>query len=189
MQITAVILAGGRGMRMGGVDKGLINYQGKPMIEHVLSRITPQVDQVIINANRNLDHYQNYGVPIITDDNDRFDGPLAGMQAGMRHALTDWIVTLPCDSPLLPLDLVKHLCHAIQTVQAISQPSKMLVIARSPSGIHPVFCLMPCSLHDDLSHFLASGQRRVSAWQVRHHHAYVDFNDEQAFTNINQPIT
>lgn len=189
MQITAVILAGGRGMRMGGVDKGLINFQGKPMIEHVLSRITPQVDQVIINANRNLDQYRNYGVPVITDNNDRFDGPLAGMQTGMQHARTDWIVTIPCDSPLLPLDLVQQLCHAIQTVQAISQPSTMLAIARSPSGIHPVFCLMPCALKDNLSQFLASGQRRVSAWQGEHPHVYVDFKDEQAFTNINQPLT
>jgi len=99
MQITAVILAGGRGMRMGGADKGLVDYQGKPMIEHVLTRITPQVSQVMINANRNLDHYRNYDVPVITDNNDQFDGPLAGMQAGIQHATTDWIVSVPCDSP------------------------------------------------------------------------------------------
>lgn len=95
MQITAVILAGGRGMRMGGMDKGLVDYQGQPMIEHVLSRITPQVDQVMINANRNLDRYQQYGVPVITDETDQFDGPLAGMQAGMRHAKHDWILSVP----------------------------------------------------------------------------------------------
>lgn len=187
MQITAVILAGGRGMRMGGADKGLVDYQGKPMIEHVLARITPQVDQVMINANRNLDRYRNYGVPVITDNNDQFDGPLAGMQAGMQHAKTDWIVSVPCDSPLLPLDLTQRLSQAIQIVQAISHPPAMLAIARSSSGIHPVFCLMPRTLGDDLNAYLESGQRRVSAWQTRHPHVFVDFADEQAFTNINQP--
>lgn len=189
MQITAVILAGGRGMRMGGADKGLVDYQGKPMIEHVLTRITPQVDQVMINANRNLDRYRNYDVPVITDNNDQFDGPLAGMQAGMQHAKTDWIVSVPCDSPLLPLDLAQRLSQAIQTVQAISHPPAMLAIARSSSGIHPVFCLMPRTLCDDLNAYLESGQRRVSAWQIRHPHVFVDFADEQAFTNINQPST
>jgi len=112
MQITAVILAGGRGTRMGGADKGLVNYQDKPgephkpMVAHVLERIQPQVDHVIINANRHLDQYQHFGVPVVTDANDQFDGPLAGMQAGMHHATTDWILSVPCDSPLLPLDLV-----------------------------------------------------------------------------------
>ncbi len=98
MQITAVILAGGRGTRMGGVDKGLVDYQGQPMIEHILARITPQVDHVMINANRHIERYQTYGVPVITDENDQFDGPLAGMQAALHHAATDWIlsVTLPC---------------------------------------------------------------------------------------------
>lgn len=186
MQITAVILAGGRGMRMGGVDKGLVDYQGQPMIEHVLSRMTPQVDQVMINANRNLDRYQQYGVPVITDETDQFDGPLAGMQVGMRHAQHNWILSVPCDSPLLPLDLANRLSQAIQTMQALTDPPSMLAIARSASGTHPVFCLMPRQLCNDLDAFLQSGQRRVSAWQDRHPHVFVDFKDEQAFTNINQ---
>jgi molybdenum cofactor guanylyltransferase len=189
MQITAVILAGGRGMRMGGADKGLVDYQGAPLIEQVLARITPQVDHVMINANRNLECYRNYGVPVITDKNDQFHGPLAGMQAGMHHATTDWIVSAPCDSPLLPLDLVHRLSQAIQTLQAISHPPAMLAIARSISGVHPVFCLMPRALGDDLNAYLESGQRRVSTWQNRHPHVFVDFTDEQAFTNINQPST
>jgi len=186
MHITAVILAGGRGMRMGGVDKGLMDYQGQPMIEHVLSRMTPQVDQVMINANRNLDRYKQYSIPVITDENDQFDGPLAGMQAGMRHAKNDWILSVPCDSPLLPLDLASRLSQAILTLQALTHPPAMLAIARSASGTHPVFCLMPRALVDDLDAFLQSGQRRVSAWQDRHPYVFVDFNDEQAFTNINQ---
>lgn len=187
MHITAVILAGGRGMRMGGVDKGLVDYQGKPMIEHVLTRITPQVDQVMINANRNLERYQQYGMPVVTDESDQFDGPLAGMQAGLRHTTTDWLLSVPCDSPLLPLDLASRLSQAVQTMQALTHPPAILAIARSASGTHPVFCLMPRTLVDDLDAYLKTGQRRVSAWQARHLHVFVDFTDEQAFTNINQP--
>lgn len=192
MQITAVILAGGRGMRMGGVDKGLVDYQHKPdqphkpMVAHVLERIQPQVDQVIINANRNLDQYQEYGLPVFTDANDQFDGPLAGMLAGMHHATTDWVLSVPCDSPLLPLDLVSRLRRAIEQASAIHNTPTMLAIARSASGTHPVFCLMPRQLSADLDAFLAQGQRKVSAWQAQHPHVFVSFEDEQAFTNINQ---
>lgn len=192
MQITAVILAGGRGMRMGGVDKGLVDYQHKPdqphkpMVAHVLERIQPQVDQVIINANRNLDQYQEYGLPVVTDANDQFDGPLAGMLAGMHHATTDWVLSVPCDSPLLPMDLVSRLRRAIEQASAIHNTPTMLAIARSASGTHPVFCLMPRQLSADLDVFLAQGQRKVSAWQAQHPHVFVSFEDEQAFTNINQ---
>lgn len=192
MQITAVILAGGRGMRMGGVDKGLVDYQHKPnqphkpMVAHVLERIQPQVDQVIINANRNLDQYQEFGLTVVTDANDQFDGPLAGMLAGMHHATTDWVLSVPCDSPLLPLDLVSRLRRAIEQASAIHNTPTMLAIARSASGTHPVFCLMPRQLSADLDAFLAQGQRKVSAWQAQHPHVFVSFEDEQAFTNINQ---
>lgn len=191
MQITAVILAGGRGMRMGGADKGLVNYQDKPnephkpMVAHVLERIQPQVDHVIINANRHLEQYQQFGVPVVTDANDQFDGPLAGMQAGMHHATTDWILSVPCDSPLLPLDLVSRLRQAIRDAAAINNTPTMLAIARSDGGTHPVFCLMPRQLSADLDAFLAQGQRKVSAWQAQHPHVFVSFEDEQAFTNIN----
>lgn len=187
MQITAVILAGGRGSRMGGVDKGLVDYQGQPMIEHILARITPQVDHVMINANRHIERYQTYGVPVITDENDQFDGPLAGMQAALHHAATDWVLSVPCDSPLLPLDLASRLSQAVQAMQAMSGPQAMLAIARSASGTHPVFCLMPRSVSADLDAYLQTGQRRVSGWQALHPHVFVSFEDEQAFTNINQP--
>jgi len=192
MQITAVILAGGRGMRMGGVDKGLVNYQHKPdephkpMVAHVLERIQPQVNQVIINANRNLDQYQQFDLPVVTDANDQFDGPLAGMLAGMHHATTDWVLSVPCDSPLLPLDLASRLRQAIEQTVAMHHSPTMLAIARSASGPHPVFCLMPRRLHADLAAFLQQGQRRVSAWQAQYPHVFVSFEDEQAFTNINQ---
>lgn len=181
MQITAVILAGGRGMRMGGIDKGLVEYQGKAMVTHVLERIQPQVAHVIINVNRNLDIYQQYGAPVVTDATQQFDGPLAGFQAGVTHAATDWILTVPCDSPLLPIDLAARLS------QAISESNTLVAIARSASGDHPVFCLFHSSLSADLDAFLNDGQRRVSGWQSRHSPAFVDFEDEQAFTNINHP--
>lgn len=189
MHITAVILAGGRGTRMGGVDKGLVDYQGQPMIEHVLARITPQVDHVIINANRNIDRYQAYGLPVITDENDQFDGPLAGMQTALHHASTDWVLSVPCDSPLVPLDLASRLSQAVQVVEAMSEPQAMLAIARSASGTHPVFCLMPRSVSADLDAYLQTEQRRVSGWQALHPHIFVSFEDEQAFTNINQPLS
>jgi molybdenum cofactor guanylyltransferase len=181
MDITAVILAGGRGMRMGGVDKGLVDYQGKAMVTHVLERIQPQVAQVIVNANRNIDLYQQYGVTVVTDATNQFDGPLAGLQAGLAHAETEWILTVPCDSPLLPLDLAERLSQAIQ------ESNTLVAIARSANGDHPVFCLLHRSLSADLNTYLNDGQRRVSAWQARHSPVFVDFKDEQAFTNINHP--
>lgn len=186
MQITAVILAGGRGLRMGGVDKGLVDHHGKPLVAHVLERIQPQVDHVLINANRHLDEYQRFGVPVVTDANDQFEGPLAGMQAGMQYAATDWIVSVPCDSPLLPLDLVSRLKSAVALAQQLHKQVNTLAIARSQSGTHPVFCLMPRTLRNDLDQFLAQGQRKVSAWQAHHPHVYVSFENEQAFTNINE---
>lgn len=182
MQVTAVILAGGRGMRMGGLDKGLLDYQGKTMVAHVLERIKPQVSQVIINANRNLQTYQQLGLPVATDNNSLFDGPLAGFQAGLKYTETDWLLTVPCDSPHLPLDLCEQLS------QAVNHSNALMAIARSASGDHPVFCLFHRSLSADLDAFLIDGQRRVSSWQARHIPVFVDFEDEQAFTNINHPI-
>ncbi len=179
MQVTAIILAGGRGTRMGGADKGLVTYQGTRMIDHVLTRISPQVNKVILNANRNLDIYQTLGYPVFTDASPHFDGPLAGMQAGLHHAETDWIVSAPCDSPLLPLDLVQRLGAAIV------KEKNLMAIARSCSGSHPVFCLMHRSLLASLTSFLDSGQRKVSTWQMQHQPTYVFFEEEQAFTNIN----
>lgn len=179
MQVTAIILAGGRGTRMGGADKGLVTYQGTRMIDHVLTRIRPQVDKIILNANRNLNIYQTLGHPVFTDASPHFDGPLAGMQAGLRHAETEWIVSVPCDSPLLPPDLVQRLSAA-----AVKDKG-LMAIARSASGNHPVFCLMHHSLLSSLDTFLDSGQRKVSAWQMQHQPAYVFFEEEPAFTNIN----
>lgn len=180
MDITAVILAGGRGTRMGGADKGLVMYQGQALIQHVLQRLTPQVDRILINANRNLTHYQRLGYPVISDDNTRFDGPLAGMAAGLRAVQTTWLLCVPCDSPLLPLDLAERLLNTAQQAQV------KLCMARSASGPHPVCCLIHHTLAADLEAWLAQGQRKVSAWQMQHPHAWVAFEDDLAFTNLNQ---
>ncbi|SDK55234.1 molybdopterin-guanine dinucleotide biosynthesis protein A [Methylophilus rhizosphaerae] len=180
MQVTAVILAGGRGTRMGGIDKGLAPYQGTRMIDHVLLRLQAQVNTLLINANRNLDIYRQLGFPVIADFNQQFDGPLAGIQAGLHHLQdSEWLLTVPCDSPLLPLDLVQRLSEAVVSNRA------SIAIARSASGNHPVFSLLHRDLAKNLDAYLASGERRVSAWQARHPHVFVDFADDTAFTNIN----
>lgn len=184
MEVSAIILAGGLGTRMGGADKGLVAYQNQRLIDHVLQRIQPQVDQIIINANRNLATYQALGYPVITDQNTDYNGPLAGIQAGLHYskttnAQTPYIVTAPCDSPHLPLDLVSRL------LKALSQADADIAIAKTASGTHPVFCLCKTSLKQSLDDFLNSGQRKVSTWQTQCKHVYVEFEDEQAFTNIN----
>jgi molybdenum cofactor guanylyltransferase len=180
MHITAVILAGGRGTRMGGADKGLVPYQNARMIDHILQRLLPQVDAVLINANRNLEIYQQLEFPVVTDFNQEFDGPLAGMQAGLHHMQnSEWLVSVPCDSPLFPLDLVQRLFNAIKTTNSA------IAIARSTSGKHPVFSMLHRDLMHSLDDYLASGERKVSAWQAQHPHVFVDFEDDTAFTNIN----
>jgi molybdopterin-guanine dinucleotide biosynthesis protein A len=179
MQVTAVILAGGRATRMGGVDKGLVPYQRARMIDHVLQRVQPQVDTILINANRNIEVYQQLGFPVIADHTLQFDGPLAGIQAGLHSVETEWLVTVPCDSPLLPLDLVQRLSTAINTSHS------KIAIARSASGNHPVFSLLHHDLVSSLDDYLAGGQRKVSAWQALHPHVFVDFEEDAAFTNIN----
>lgn len=179
MAVTAVILAGGRGSRMGGRDKGLVEYQGQRLIDSVLAKIVPQVDCLMINANRNHAIYQALGYPVISDANQQFDGPLAGMQAALQHAQTEWVLTLPCDCPYLPDDLCARL------MLAINREEQRLAMAQSASGPHPVFCLMHRSLRQHLDEFLQSGQRQVRAWQTQHPHVWVHFEDDFAFTNFN----
>lgn len=179
MEVTAVILAGGRGSRMGGLDKGLVHYQDQRLIDWAIHAIRPQVDQLMINANRHMTTYQALGYPVICDATDQFDGPLAGMQAALLHAKTDWVLTLPCDAPHLPSDL----CHRLTT--AATGNAVQMAIAQSPSGPHPVFCLMHQSVRANLDAFLLSGQRKVRAWQAQQAHVWVAFDDDHAFTNIN----
>ncbi len=180
MSITGLILAGGRGSRMGEVDKGLQVFQQQPMVAHVLARLAPQVDDIIINANRNIDTYQTFGHRVLPDAIDGFAGPLAGLHIGMSHATTPLIATAPCDSPFLPLDLVSRLHTALTSHNAD------LAVAKTFDQAHPVFCLTKTALEPHLRAFLESGQRKIDKWYASLKVVEVAFDDnEAAFANIN----
>ncbi|MEQ1516826.1 MAG: molybdenum cofactor guanylyltransferase MobA [Usitatibacteraceae bacterium] len=178
--ITGLILAGGRGSRMGSVDKGLQPFKGEPMVAHVLARFAPQVDEILINANRSLDEYSAFGHRVIPDAIDGFAGPLAGLQIGMKNASHPLVATAPCDSPFLPLDLIARLAEAMQ------QANADLAVAKTFDQPHPVFCLVKTSLAPHLQAFLESGQRKIDKWYATLKVVEVQFDDEEAaFSNIN----
>ena len=178
MSVTGVVLAGGKGSRMGGVDKGLQPLRGRPMIEWVLERLAPQVAEVIINANQNLDTYLRYGHRVAADEIGGFAGPLAGLHAGLKFAAEPLIVTVPCDSPFLPSDLVARLQGQLA--------DKDLAVAKTGSQPHPVFALMKRQVRESLEAFLASGGRKIDAWYAALKVVEVSFDDEaDAFRNIN----
>lgn len=180
--ITGVILAGGQGRRMGGVDKGLRELRGKPMIEWVLERFAPQVDSVLINANQNLELYARFGHPVICDEIGGYAGPLAGLQSALSKARDPLVATVPCDSPFLPPDLVTRLAAALQAGQA------QLAVARTGDQPHPVFCLCRRDVLPHLTQFLAGGGRKIDAWYATLRVAEVAFDDAaEAFSNINTP--
>lgn len=180
--ITGVVLAGGRATRMGGIDKGLVPVAGTPMVEHVVQGLSPQVARVVINANRNLERYQSLAEAVVTDENRDFAGPLAGMAAAMQWARDGWIVTVPCDSPLVPRDLVTRLIAALRADDA------RLAVARGDGRLQPVFALLPCDLLESLRQFLASGERKIDRWYAGHRMAMADFDDvPETFLNINTP--
>ncbi len=180
--LTALILAGGQARRMAGQDKGMIELNGKPLLQHVLEGIAPQVGYVIINANRNLEHYARYGCPVITDEFAGFQGPLAGMATGLRTVDTPFMVTVPCDSPFISNDLVKRLYLKLVENDAD------LCVAHDGKRMHPVFLLMKTSLLDSLVNFLKSGERKIDLWFENHKLAVADFSDNpDIFVNINTP--
>ncbi len=165
---------------MGGIDKGLVTLSGRPLIEWVLNALAPQVGTLLINANRHREIYAGYGVPVIADADAEFNGPLAGMLSAMRVARTDWILTVPCDGPLLPPDLTSRL------IAALASDNALLATVTERGRIHPVYALMPVSLEPELSADLAAGTRKVADWIARHRPALADFSDRpQAFSNIN----
>ena len=181
-RITGVILAGGRGRRMGGVDKGLRELRGKPMVEWVLERFAPQVDAVLINANQNLELYARFGHPVIADEIGGFAGPLAGLQCALSAARDPLVATVPCDSPFLPADLVARLDTALQARQA------QLAVARTGNQPHPVFCLCRRDVLPHLTEFLAGGGRKIDSWYAALCVVEVAYDDEaDAFSNINTP--
>ncbi|MBK7794259.1 MAG: molybdenum cofactor guanylyltransferase [Betaproteobacteria bacterium] len=168
------------GRRMGGVDKGLVQLAGRPMVEHVLTRLRPQVDDVLINANQNLDRYAAFGVPVVADAIGGFAGPLAGLHAGMTAAHRDLVVTVPCDSPFLPDDLVARLLAGLVAGDA------QLAVARTFDQPHPVFALVRRALLPHLTAFLEGGGRKIDAWYATLPAVEVAFDDEaDAFRNIN----
>jgi molybdenum cofactor guanylyltransferase len=181
--ITGLILAGGRGSRMGLVDKGLQTLQGKTMVAHVLARLSPQVAGVLINANQNQTRYQNFGWPVIGDVIDGFAGPLAGMHSGMQHCQTDYLLSVPCDSPFLPLDLVSRLLAAMQ--QQKTEVAVATTLENGHAQVQPVFCLMKTTLLPHLAGYLAQGGRKIDAWYRDLPVARVMFDDLDAFRNLN----
>ena len=180
--ITGLILAGGAARRMGGGDKGLTELAGKPLIEYALARLAPQVDALIINANRNVARYADYGHPVVTDERQGFQGPLAGMASGLKAAETEFMVCAPCDSPLLPEDLVGRLFRQLREQDA------ELSVAHNGERLQPVFTLMRAALADSLLAFLDGGGRKIDQWFQRHQLAVADFSDQPAaFSNVNSP--
>jgi molybdopterin-guanine dinucleotide biosynthesis protein A len=179
--ITGLILAGGRGSRMGGVDKGLQNYRGLPLAMHALLRLSPQVGQVMINANRNLGAYESFGVPVWPDALPDFSGPLAGILTGLHHCETPFLATVPCDTPRFPNNLVARLSTAL------SAQAAEIAMARTGTQVQPVFMLMRTSVLDSLVRFTEGGGRKIDRWTAQHHTVEVDFDDESAFANANTP--
>jgi molybdenum cofactor guanylyltransferase len=178
--ISGLVLAGGQGSRMGGVDKGLQPFRGRPMVAHVVERLAPQVDELLINANRNPDDYARFGHRVIADEIAGFAGPLAGFERGLAHAMGELVVTVPCDSPFLPHDLVERLRERLESANA------ELAVARTGEQSHPVFCLMRRSVLPSLQQFLGSGQRKIDKWYSVLRVEEVSFDDEaDAFLNIN----
>jgi molybdopterin-guanine dinucleotide biosynthesis protein A len=180
MQVTGLVLAGGMGRRMGGVDKGLQPFRGQPMIAWALVRLMPQVGTILINANRNIAPYESFGHAVVVDAIEGFAGPLAGFHTGLLACETDYLATVPCDSPFLPEDLVARLGGALEQADA------EIAIARTGGRAQPVFTLMRARAIDSLGAFLHGGGRKIDAWYPTLPHVMVDFDDEpDAFANLN----
>ena len=180
--ITGVILAGGQGRRMGGVDKGLQDLDGRPLVQWALDRLAPQVDGVVINANQNLARYAEFGCTVLPDSIPDFAGPLAGLHAALSQATTPLLLTVPCDSPFLPDDLAQRLRAALEAQGA------ELAVARTGDQVQRTFCLTRRGILPKLEAFLASGERKVGLWHASLKLAEVAFDDEaDGFSNINTP--
>lgn len=181
-QITGLVLAGGRGSRMGGVDKGLQTFRDAPMVLHAILRLAPQVGALVINANQNIGAYEGFGYPVWPDQLGGFEGPLAGLQTGLSRCDTDYLVTVPCDSPFLPENLVANLAHALQETRS------GIAVAVTEDGerrTHPVFALMKTSVLLSLTAYLQSGGRKIETWYRSLPFVEVPFQDADAFRNIN----
>jgi molybdopterin-guanine dinucleotide biosynthesis protein A len=179
-RVTGLILAGGQGRRMGGVDKGLQSFRGKRLVDHVYERLAPQVGGVIVNANQNHDAYKTFGVRVLSDAIGNFAGPLAGLHSGLSVSRRPYLVSVPCDSPFLPEDLVARLYAGLDDSGAD------IAVAKTGDQPHPVFCLVRRGVLDHLTEFLKGGGRKIDAWYATLLVSEVAFDDEaEAFSNIN----
>lgn len=191
-EITGLVLAGGRGSRMGGVDKGLQKFNGTPLALHAVLRLGPQVGEVMVNANRNLAAYESFGAPVWPDADGSYAGPLAGFLSGLERCETPYLLTVPCDTPLFPLDLADRLAHALDAEDA------EIAVASAPeaddAGViamraQPVFCLMRAALLESLARFVAQGGRKIDAWTAQHRTVQARFDRPDdapdAFANAN----
>jgi molybdenum cofactor guanylyltransferase len=180
--VTAVVLAGGRGRRMGGVDKGLVLLGGRPLIEHVIDAVRPQVARVLISANRNRAAYERYGFPVVSDTVPDFAGPLAGLYTAWDLVQTPWVITVPCDTPAIPAQLAQRLLEA-----ALREDAEV-ALAHDGQRSQPTFLLVSAALRDSVGAFLAGGGRKIDAWTSMHREIQVDFSDcPETFVNINTP--
>lgn len=180
--ITGVVLAGGLGRRMGNVDKGLQAMEGRPLAAWAAARLAPQVDELLVNANRNEEAYAAFGYPVIRDELQGFAGPLAGLHAALAHARHPLVATVPCDSPFFPTDLVSRLFAALSSAGAT------IAVARCAGRTHPVFCLCRRIVLPALQRAIERDELRFERWIRAQHHVEVDFDDQpSAFCNINTP--
>ncbi|WP_031436920.1 molybdenum cofactor guanylyltransferase MobA [Methylobacter tundripaludum] len=179
-KVAGVILAGGRARRMNNQDKGLVNFNGRPMVSYAIAALAPVVDCVFINANRNIDQYRQFGWPVISDQTDSFDGPLAGILTAMIHADADVLVVIPCDSPLIKTE------HLQKLLLARAEHNADVAVAFDGTRLHPVFLAIKTALQTSLQEYLADGQRKVEVWLAQQNWVQVDFSNEtEIFSNIN----
>lgn len=177
---TGLVLAGGRGTRMGGVDKGLVELRGRPLVAHALDALRPQVGRLLISANRNLARYAQFNAPVLSDTVPDFPGPLAGMLAGLSRCETEWLVSVPCDMPGIPVDLAREL---VRVARAVRTRAAFAVIDDEASY---VCALLHHSLVDSLEATLADGERSVWRWLAQHDACAVAFDAPMPMaTNIN----
>jgi molybdenum cofactor guanylyltransferase len=186
--VTALVLAGGRGSRMGGVDKGMQPFRGEPLALHVMRRLAPQASALLISANRSIEDYERLGAPfgarVIADTRADYPGPLAGIAAALRAATTEFVLTAPCDAPFVDEHLGAALMHALDAKRADIAYAATVDVSGTVMA-QPVFALLRTSLADDLDAWLDAGERKVRAWYARHTAAEVRFHDERALYNIN----
>ena len=164
---------------MGGQDKGLLPYQGRPLVTHVIERLAPQVSTLLVNANRNPEQYAEFGHPVVADASTGFLGPLAGILAGLRMARTEWLLCAPCDSPHVATDLAARLATPLATDEC------RIAVATCAGRLQPVFALLHCQLKESLAMFLDQGGRKIDEFYGMHDFAEVPFEDPDAFFNIN----